>query len=185
MKQPGILFWQSRTNYLKILSAPFNGNLLLFLNYAIWFFLFFIAFLLVKKDGNIFWQLLLITSSAEVVERFLKRYNFWQRPLYQKTKKTPRGLVESWYNTGSFPSGHTTKLTYFFLFALQYHIINPFLYLAVSLPLIFFRVLVGFHYPVDILAGLVIGSSLWFLFHGIIFPAPAVSLVNSLFNFIF
>jgi len=75
----------------------------------------------------------------------------------------PAGLVESWYETGSFPSGHTIKATYFFLFTLQYAVISPTIFLAVVIPLLTFRILVGFHYPVDMFGGAFIGFLLWFL----------------------
>jgi len=184
MKQTGPLFWQSRKNHLQIISRPLNGLLLILLNYAIWVFLFFISFLLVKKSPNTFWQILIATIMAELIERQVKKHAFWQRPLYQKNKKVPKGLVESWYNTGSFPSGHTTKVVYFFFFVLQYQIINPVFYLIISLPLIFFRILVGFHYPIDILGGLFIGIIIWLSSRNIIFPIFLTDTIKSIFDII-
>jgi membrane-associated phospholipid phosphatase len=83
--------------------------------------------------------------------------------MFKKGLKTPPGLVKSWYNTGSFPSGHTIKSTFFFLFVLQYQVINPSFYLIIVLPLLLFRVLIGFHYPIDMFGGFVIGVILWLI----------------------
>lgn len=185
MKQTGPLFWQPRKNYLKIISRPCYGWILILLNYAIWLFLFFISFLLIKNDINAFWQLLIATTIAELIERQSKKRPFWQRPLYKKNKKVPKGLVRSWYNTGSFPSGHTTKAVYFFLFVLQYQVISPESYLLISLPLIFFRVLVGFHYPIDILGGLLIGPVIWFFSQNITPPVFLTNITKSIFDIIF
>ncbi len=185
MKQTGPFFWQSKKNYLKIISRLQNGLLIILLNYSIWLFLFVISFLLIKNNYNTFWQILIATLIAEVIERSIKKFTFWHRPLYQKNKKVPRGLVESWYNTGSFPSGHTTKAVYFFLFALQYQVVNPIVFLTISLPLLAFRVLVGFHYPIDILGGAIIGITLWFLTRGIIFPASLTAIIQTIFDTVF
>ena len=185
MKQTGPLFWQPKKNFLHLISQPFNGLFLILLNYSIWAFLFFISFLLIKNTINSFWQILIATIIAELIERYGKKHALWQRPLYQKNKKVPKGLVESWYNTGSFPSGHTTKVVYFFLFILQYQVINPAVYLLVSLPLLLFRILVGFHYPIDMLGAVIIGIPIWAFTHSIIFPSLATDIINSIFNTIF
>ena len=182
MKQTGPLFWQSKKNYLKIISRPYNGLLLILLNYSIWIFLFLISFFLIKNTANTFWQILIATAIAEIIERYSKKCTFWQRPLYQKNKTVPRGLVQSWYNTGSFPSGHTTKTVYFFLFVLQYQIIDPIIYLFISLPLIFFRVLVGFHYPIDIIGGLFVGIIIWFFSRDITSPVFLTDVIKSIFD---
>jgi len=185
VKQTGPLFWQPRKNYLKIISHPCRGLILILLNYFIWIFLFLISLLLVKNTINAFWQILIATIIAELIERQSKKHVLWQRPLYQKNKKVPKGLVQSWYNTGSFPSGHATKAVYFFLFVLQYQIISPIFYLVISLPLLLFRVLVGFHYPIDILGGLFIGIIIWFFSRNIIFPAFLTNTIKSIFDIIF
>lgn len=185
MKQTGPLFWQPKQNFLKIISHPLDGLFLILLNYSIWVFLFFCSFLLIKNAANTFWQILIATLIAEVFERLSKKYVFWQRPLYQKNKKVPKGLVESWYNTGSFPSGHTSKTVYFFLFILQYQVLNPILYLTITLPLLLFRILVGFHYPIDILGGVIIGISIWAFTHSIIFPGLLIDIIKNIFSAVF
>jgi len=188
-------FWQSQISIFKKLnSSKFGQNLIIILNYLIWVFLFFISFLLIKKDINTFWQILPATVLSEFIEKFFKNKIYWKRPIYKQAKaqspaggqvKLPKGLVQSWYNTGSFPSGHTVKAVYFFLFSLQYKIFNPFLYLLITIPLIFFRILVGFHYPIDILGGLIIGPIIWLLIHQINFPPFLLNLTQIIFNKLF
>jgi membrane-associated phospholipid phosphatase len=185
MKLQGFLFWQPRRNLLKYFSKIAGGYLLIFLNYVIWLILLFFSYLLVRHNPNNFWQLIIVTTIAEIIERYSKKHILWPRPMYLKNKTVPRGLVRSWYNTGSFPSGHTTKTVYFFLFLLQYHLVNPLVYLAICLPLIVFRVLAGFHYPIDILGGLAIGILLWFLTKNLVFPDAANLFIKTIFDTVF
>lgn len=159
-----VAFWQPSFDLFGILGKlPFGGKLLVFLNYFIWIFFAYISLLLVLKDKNTFWFLFIATFLGEVVEKLGKKYSPWNRPFFSHHRHVPTGLVESWYKTGSFPSGHTLKSTYFFMFVLQYGVISPFIFLSVVLPLLVFRVVVGFHYPIDILGGAVFGFLLWFL----------------------
>ncbi|MCX6726507.1 MAG: phosphatase PAP2 family protein, partial [Candidatus Shapirobacteria bacterium] len=150
MKPKSILFWQSKFDFLKYLESFAIGkiNLIIF-NYAIWFFLFYLSFSLIKFNINIFWQILFATISAEIIERIIKSKVYWRRPMFARHDTTPVGLVDKWYKTGSFPSGHTIKAVFFFLFCLQYHIFLPIAFLAIVTPLLFFRILIGFHYPID------------------------------------
>lgn len=159
-----LLFWQPQFDLLKIINKfRFSTALMIFLNYFIWIFFVFISFLLVFKDINIFWQLLLATFVGEIIEKYGKSHALWKRPFFKHHSHVPEGLVESWYETGSFPSGHTLKATYFFLFSLQYGVISPTIFLTVVIPLLIFRVLVGFHYPIDMFGGAFLGFILWFL----------------------
>lgn len=159
-----ILFWQPKFDLIKIFSKlPFNTYLMVFLNYAIWLFFVFISFLLVFKNYNIFWQLFIVTAFGEAIEKYGKSHALWKRPFFKRHSHVPKGLVESWYETGSFPSGHTLKAIYFFLFAMQYGVISPVIFLSIVVPLLVFRVLVGFHYPIDMIGGAFFGFVLWFL----------------------
>jgi len=186
MNRQNVLFWQSHRDFLKLLlSFKFGSKLLLLLNYLIWPFLFFICFLLVRQSANFFWQILMATIVGEFIERYSKSKLFWKRPLYLRKDKTPYGLVKKWYETGSFPSGHTTKAVYFFLLTLQAGIMNPFLYLLLTIPLLFFRVLVGFHYPIDVIGGIAIGSFIWLVTHQLVFPPLLVETIQTIFNFVF
>ncbi|MDP4010183.1 MAG: phosphatase PAP2 family protein [Candidatus Shapirobacteria bacterium] len=186
MKIKKIFFWQPQEDILKkLLSINLGKFLVIFLNYSIWVFLFFVSYLLVKKDPNIFWQLLLATIIGEIIEQLVKKQIYWRRPLFERKDKTPPGLVDRWYKTGSFPSGHSIKAVFFFLFILQYGVIHPLTFSLIAIPLILFRVLVGFHYPIDILGGLSIGTIIWFISRGIVFPVPLINLAKSAFDLVF
>jgi membrane-associated phospholipid phosphatase len=186
MKKPNIFFWQPQFDFLRYLENRTIGKFFIIIfNYAIWFFLFFIAYVLIKNQANIFWQLLTATLIGETIEKIGKNHAIWRRPLFQRHDSTPVGLVDRWYKTGSFPSGHTIKATYFFLFVLQYLFFSPSLFLAISLPLLFFRILVGFHYPLDMYGGLLIGTVIWFLTHQIIAPAAWTQIIHVIFNTVF
>lgn len=186
IKKDHLLFWQPRTDFLQFfLKTRQCRRLLVILNYLIWLFLFFISYLLIRYKTNIFWQILTATVLAEVIERGIKSFVFWKRPLFTRQDPIPPGLVKSWYQTGSFPSGHTTKATYFFLFLLQNSVFSPIAYLLGVVPLIFFRVIVGFHYPIDLLGGIIVGAISWLIVHSLIFPSSMVEFIRIIFNFVF
>lgn len=181
-----LLFWQPTRDYLKSITHTVTGRrLLVIINYCIWIFLFIVSFRLIRSNPNVFWQILLATIFAEIVERVIKAKVFWKRPLFERKDPLPQGLVKAWYQSGSFPSGHTSKAVFFLLFILQYHVLNPIIYLFITLPLLFFRVLVGFHYPIDLFGGLIVGIFSWVLVRGLFFPPFLVESVHSLFNFVF
>ena len=181
-----ILFWQPKKDYLRQLEATILGKkILIFLNYIIWVFFFFISYLLIKSNANIFWQILFATIIAEVVERFVKSKVYWRRPLFNRKDKTPVGLVDSWYKTGSFPSGHTIKAIYFLLFIIQYQVFPPSIFLTVVLPLLAFRIIIGFHYPIDMIGGFVIGCLIWLSSKWIILPLFLTQIIQNIFNFVF
>jgi len=181
-----IFFWQSQTDWLKVLSGSRIGKYsIIFLNYSIWFFLFFVAYLLIKSDINIFGQLFIATIIGEVIEKIGKSYLVWRRPMFERKDKTPFGLVDRWYKTGSFPSGHTLKATFFLLFLHQYPVFSPLVYVCIVLPLLIFRVIMGFHYPIDMLGGAFFGLIIWLVSHQFITPQSISNLVSVIFNFIF
>lgn len=181
-----ILFWQPKKDWLRWLEQSSLGKkALIFFNYIIWFFFFYISYLLIKKNANIFWQILIATIVGEGLERFLKNKIYWRRPLFNREDKTPSGLVDSWYKTGSFPSGHTIKAVYFLLFILQYQVFSIPLFLSIVSPLLIFRVIVGFHYPIDIIGGVIAGWLMWFLSKGIVFPIFLTEIIRTIFNFVF
>jgi len=178
-----ILFWQPRQSLFKAMCrSAFGVKLLIVLNYLIWLILAYVSYLLIKNDANIFWQLLLATLFAETDERFSKAFLFWSRPISRHKHVLPKGLVKSWYDTGSFPSGHTSKTFFFFLFLCQYHIFNTHLFLISTIPLLLFRVVVGFHYPIDILGGILVGFLSWSISHQIIFPYLLVNFISNIFD---
>jgi len=181
-----VLFWQPKKDWLRWLEqTSFGKKCLIFLNYIIWIFFFYISYLLIRKNVNIFWQILIATLVAEVFERFLKSKIYWRRPLYNRKDKTPPGLVNSWYETGSFPSGHTIKAVYFLLFIIQYQIFSIPLFLLIVLPLLFFRIIIGFHYPIDMIGGVITGFLIWLLSKWIVFPIFLTGIIKNIFNFVF
>lgn len=178
-----LLFWQSNFDYLGFLQKYYIGRLLFVpLNYIIWIFFAYLSFLLVRYQSNIFAQLFFATLLSELIEKLLKSKQFWSRPMFIRHHSTPKGLVDKWYKTGSFPSGHTTKATFFYLLVVQYSIFSPYVFLAIVIPLIIFRILVGFHYPIDILGGLLIGGIIWLMVKDLAFPQVFNELVASFFN---
>ncbi|MFA5750179.1 MAG: phosphatase PAP2 family protein [Candidatus Shapirobacteria bacterium] len=180
------LFWQPTKDYLKIFDHSVFGEIgLIILNYSIWVFFFFISYLLIRYDINFFGRLFLITLVAEFIERYLKKQKIWIRPMFHRRSVAPNGLVNSWYYSGSFPSGHTIKMVYFLLFVIVTQVISIPLFLAITIPLLTFRVITGFHYPIDILGGIIFGLILWFLSKGIIFPDFLNNFIQPIFNFIF
>jgi membrane-associated phospholipid phosphatase len=74
-----------------------------------------------------------------------------------------------------------TKASYFFFIVLATHVISPSVFLLIALPLMIFRVIVGFHYPIDMLGGFLTGSLAWFVTKNLIFPDILVSLIKNIF----
>ena len=186
MHRPRLLFWQPRHDLLKAVSKSHLGRkILIFFNYAIWLFLFYVSFLLIRHQTNLFGQILLATIVSEIIERWLKSKIYWKRPMFVRHDSTPVGLVDRWYKTGSFPSGHTIKAAFFFLFVLETQVISPSLFLSITGILIAFRVIIGFHYPIDILGGIIIGIISWIPIHLVYFPPSFNNIIRLIFNFVF
>jgi membrane-associated phospholipid phosphatase len=186
MKLKSFFFWQPRHDFLRLLTSTVTGRIILVIcNYAIWLFLFYISFSLIKFNINIFWQILFATIIAEIIEKVLKSKIFWKRPMFVRHDQTPPGLVDKWYQTGSFPSGHTIKAVFFFLFCLQYHVFIPGAFLAIVTPLLFFRVLIGLHYPIDMFGGLLIGVIIWAANSWYTFPYLINQLIKLIFDTLF
>ncbi len=183
---PAFLFWQPNTDYLRLLSSSnFGRKILIFLNYAIWLFFFYLSFLLVKHNFSFFWLLFLATLLAEIIERFVKKKKFWCRPMFLRHDCTPSGLVDKWYRSGAFPSGHTIKATFFLLFLIFTPVFPLWLFFLIVIPLLWFRVLVGFHYPADILGGIAMGLFIWFTVSSLSISTPLDPYLHYIFNTIF
>lgn len=179
-------FWQPKKDWLLWFEESLlRKKILIILNYIIWLFFFYLSYLLIRKNANIFWQIFIATIIAEFFERFLKGKIYWRRPLFEKKDNLPPGLVKKWYKTGSFPSGHTIKAVYFLLFIIQYQVFSIPLFLSIVSPLLFFRILVGFHYPIDMFGGIITGSAIWLLSKGIVFPLFLTKIIKTIFNFVF
>jgi len=181
------LFWQPKTDWFKKISKHEFGNyFLVFINYIIWVFLFFVSYFLIKQETNIFWQLFTATLISEIIEKILKTQLFWKRPLHLGNNTLPNGLLKSWYKKGSFPSGHAMKATFFLFFVLQYSgIINPFIFIIVVVPLVLIRIFLGLHYPIDVLGGIILGLLIWLPVHYLVFPDFLINLISVVFNFVF
>lgn len=185
-RHPAFLFWQPKKDYLRLLSSSkFGKKLLIFLNYSIWLFFFHLSYLLIKTNFLIFWQLLLATIFAEFIERMIKKKIFWRRPMFLHHDLTPTGLVDKWYRSGAFPSGHTIKATIFFLLLISFPVFPLWLFFIIVIPLLCFRVLIGFHYPADILGGVIIALLIWFLISPLKINTPIDFYLHYIFNTIF
>lgn len=186
MRASSFLFWQPQTDYLRRLQKTTSGKIILIvLNYVIWVFFFYLSYLLVHFDIRFFWKLLLATLLAEIIERFIKKKVLWRRPMFLRHDATPVGLVNSWYHTGSFPSGHAIKVTVFLLFLFFYPVFPIPFYLLITSLLLLFRLLMGFHYPVDFLGALFIGFFCWLPAHLLNLNSPLNFYLQKIFNFIF
>lgn len=183
-----IFFWQPEISYYNLLSKSAFGKIILVSsNYLSWIYFFAVSLILVRSNASIFFQLLIAMVISETIEKYLKNLNFWPRPsfLSQDINKVPKGLIKSWYIKGSFPSGHSMKAIIFYLLIVQH---QPFLinsFFLFPFPLLIFRVLTGFHYPIDIVAGLFFGFIIWFLTHNLIFPQAMNLFVQHIINTIF
>jgi len=181
-----ILFWQPSRNFFSHFASTASvRRLLLVSNYIIWLFFFYLSFLLVKVNPNNFWQIFLAVLTSEIIEKYLKIKCLWRRPLCLQINQLPRGFLRSWYQNGSFPSGHTIKAAFFLLFILQYGVFSPWLFLFFTAPLLIFRILTGFHYPADVFGGTIFGIIIWFVVKGLQFPPFLLNFTRIIFNTIF
>lgn len=182
-----ILFWQPKKDWFKIISSKKYGHIfLLFLNYCLWFFLFYISYLLIKQNISNFWKLFLATIISEVVEKVLKKQKFWHRPIHLNKNVLPNGILKKWYQHGSFPSGHAIKAIFFLVFITQTTISFPvtFFIIIVSI-LVLSRIILGLHYPIDIFGGIIIGIIIGYFVSQINFPIFLLNFIQPIFNFIF
>jgi len=180
------LFWQSKKDFLVVFDHDFLGEIsLIFFNYTIWIFFFFVSYRLISFDINFFCRLFIATLIAELIEKYLKKKCLWLRPMFNRRKIAPKGLVNNWYYSGSFPSGHTIKTVFFLLFIIFSGYFSVPLFLIITIPLLTFRVLVGFHYPIDMLGGIIFGIFIWFLTKNLFFPDNLNNIIQTIFNFVF
>lgn len=182
-----ILFWQPKIDWFKTISQKkFGAAFLVCLNYILWVFLFYVSYLLIKQNTNIFWQLFLATLISEIVEKFFKLKSFWPRPLHLRQNNIPNGMFKSWYQKGSFPSGHAIKIIFFLMFVIQTQIpLSPEIYLLITIPLALSRIILGLHYPIDLFGGAIFGFLIWIPISLIQFPVILLDFIRPIFNFIF
>ena len=181
-----LFFWQSKKDYLTVFDHSLFGEInLIICNYSIWIFFFIVSYFLIRQDINYFGRLFFATLIAEIVERYLKKKKYWIRPMFNRRSVAPAGLVNNWYYSGSFPSGHTIKTVFFLLFVITTSSFSLPVFLIITIPLLSFRILVGFHYPIDILGGVLFGIIVWFLTKDLVFPNVLNNLIKIIFNFVF
>lgn len=187
LKNNKLLFWQPSVDWFKKISQKKNGNFfLVFFNYCLWIFLFYVSYCLIKPDKNLFWQLFLATILSEIFEKLLKKQVFWPRPLHLRENCIPNGMIKSCYKHGSFPSGHSIKIAFFFILLVQNPGVFPLLpYSIVTFFLAFSRVVLGLHYPIDLLGGFIIGGILGIFIGQINFPLVLIEFIQPIFNLIF
>jgi len=187
IKDNKLLFWQPKTDWFKVISQKKHGNFyLVFFNYFLWFFLFYVSYRLIRQNTNLFWQLFLATILSEIIEKLLKKQVLWHRPLHLRDNCVPNGMIQSCYKHGSFPSGHSIKIAFFFIFLLQNSGSFPLLpYSVITLFLAFSRVILGLHYPIDLLGGFIIGGILGMFVGQISFPIFLIEFIRPIFNFMF
>lgn len=185
--QAKFLFWQPKIDWFKKISQKKYGNFyLVFFNYILWVFLFYVSYRLIKQNTNLFWQLLLATILSEIIEKFLKKQILWSRPLHLRDNCIPKGMIKSCYQHGSFPSGHSIKIAFFFIFLLQNPNCFPLIpYIIVTLILASSRVILGLHYFIDLIGGFIIGSIIGLLIGQVSFPSFLINFIKPIFNFIF
>lgn len=181
------LFWQPQHDHFKDISSTKIGHLIIVSsNYAIWLYLFYVSYLLIRFDIDFFWRIFFATVLSEIIEKYLKIKNFWSRPFHHRQNRVPGGLMKNWYTNGSFPSGHAMKATFFLLFILGAGLsLSPASYLVVVSSLLAFRVITGFHYPIDVLGGAIFGVAIWFLTHTLVMPQFLNAIIQSIFNAVF
>lgn len=180
-----MLFWQPPSDILSVLLTSSSGRFLyLLLDYFIWPFLVYISFLLVSFDPVTFWLILIAMALSVSIEYILKSILPWKRPISKTVNILPFGLEQRWALRGSFPSGHTAKTFVYFLFVVHYGVFSPLAFLLINIPLIISRVLLGFHYPIDIFGGLVSGWFTWLVVRQVTIPEQIVTPIRDILNLI-
>lgn len=176
-----LLFWQTKTDYFQLFSSRnFGKKILILSNYIIWLFFLFISCLLVLKSPSSFWQIFIAIFFSELIEKYLKVKSFWKRPFNNGRNRLPAGFLQAWYHNGSFPSGHSIKAVIFLLFIIQLQVFSPVIFILATVPLLLFRVLVGLHYPVDVIGGGLIGLLIWLPSSRYLPPESMVKLVSDI-----
>lgn len=143
------LFWQPE-------NFSFNSLVFFFSHWFLWLIIFGLTLFWLLKNKlrqlKLFWLLIIF---SELLEITIKHFSPWQRPFYQNGVQPPEWIVD--YSRGSFPSGHAIRsaIVLSFLWQENKALLWPLLpgIILVNLG----RVLFGLHYPIDILAGLVLG----------------------------
>ena len=179
------LFWSIGKNKLNEIYSNLNLQFYLGLvNYGMWIYLGFVSYVLIYAKPSLFWNLLIAVILGEVLEKILKKLNWWKRPCYELTGKVPVGFLKAWYTNGSFPSGHTLKAVYYFIYLLAQPVFSLPVFLLMSICLIAIRIYVGLHYPIDVLGGVILGVFVWYISSRFVSPEIVTNLVSQLIHFL-
>jgi undecaprenyl-diphosphatase len=125
-----------------------------YFGYIFIFILFILLFLKYKKEILIFWRVVLSAIISRLVFTEIIRYFFYRpRPFVD----LPINLLISGPNSASFPSGHAA-----FYSAIAFYILLKDKKLGIFALICAFlisvsRVFVGVHWPIDIVAGFIVG----------------------------
>ena len=122
--------------------------------YVLWLILILFLFLSLKKYGRMVFESLAAGILSKFIITNIIRL-FWNRP--RPFDVVDVNLLLKIKDEASFPSGHAS-----FYFALSaviflYNKKLGYLFFAISFLMVISRVFVGYHWPSDILAGVVIG----------------------------
>lgn len=156
-----LLFWQPAIYPNIAYVAWVIFNYLPFVLLAIGFVLLF------RSSRRVSFVFLLLLVTAQVIELILKSIPLWRRPFVQQgITNIPPIFVSNYYSSGSFPSGHASKLTILALFLYIYLRPNRLQKIGIGLfflPFVLGRVILGLHYPIDIFGGLALGLVLAYI----------------------
>ncbi len=147
------LFWQPA-------AVHFSWSLFFFSHLAIWLLvLFLVVYFIVRRQPMTLLAFLILLFLSEVIEIFGKHFSPWPRPFYRLQRLPPPWLGH--YSKGSFPSGHALRSALVLGFAFLIRWWWFFLLLPIIFLINYGRVYFGLHYPVDILAGFLLGGGLF------------------------
>jgi undecaprenyl-diphosphatase len=124
---------------------------------VLWYALM-LGMLLVSRDAFVPVVHMLVTGVAcTAVYKLLKRGTLRPRP-YQVLERIAVGIAP--LDAFSFPSGHTLHAVAFSLIAVSYYPSLAFALVPFTLATGVARVMLGLHYPSDVLAGAALGAAL-------------------------
>ncbi len=144
-----VFFWQP-------INSEVGSWLYFFTNPFLWLVVFgLLIWFLFKKKYQSFFSLIIIIALSWPLEFLFKRFSPWQRPFLELGKTPPPWIVG--YSNGSFLSGHAMRSAIVLSFLFEQNR-KAFWFLLPLLGLTLLgRIVFGLHYPIDILAGLVVG----------------------------